>query len=113
MNDWLLVIPFKPFQHSLMFVSKARTRSLPLERCFIRVGSSLTQKHYTRPKRCAREKHSSLLQAFINYGRKKFYNIDDRSCSEADHRGAEQDEERTAGAKLSDFVHHWHWAKIS
>jgi hypothetical protein len=45
------------------------------ERCFTRVGSGLTCKHYTRLERLARDKHSSLLQKFVTYGRKKFYNI--------------------------------------
>ncbi len=30
----------------------------------------------------ARHKHSSLLRTFVNYGRKKFYNIGPRSCIE-------------------------------
>jgi hypothetical protein len=45
----------KPFKPSLMFESKAR--SIPKsERCFPRAGN----------------KHSSLLQAFVNYDRKKY-----------------------------------------
>ncbi len=36
------------------------------------VGSSLTQKHWTRLEMLARDKHVSLLRALINYGRKKF-----------------------------------------
>ncbi len=31
--------------------------------------------HWTKLKRHGRDKHSSLLQAFTNYGRKRFYNI--------------------------------------
>jgi len=35
-------------------------RNIP-ERCFTRVGSGLTYNHYTRLKRLAKDKHSSLL----------------------------------------------------
>jgi hypothetical protein len=38
-------------------------------------GSCLTLKQKTRLERLARDKHSSLLQEFVNYGRKKLYNI--------------------------------------
>ncbi len=68
----------KPFQPSLMFVGKAR--SLPesgvLFGCSTQVGYSLTHKHQSRLERLARDKHSSLLRTFVNYGRKKFYNVD-------------------------------------
>jgi hypothetical protein len=67
-------------QPSLMFVGK--DRSLPYcgasERCFIHLGSGLTSKHWARLERLARDKHSSLLQKTVNYGRKKFYNIGPR-----------------------------------
>jgi hypothetical protein len=39
-----------------------------------RVGSRLTHKHRTRLERLARDKHSSLLQTFLDYDRKKFCN---------------------------------------
>ncbi len=39
----------------------------------------LTHKHLTRLERLARDKPSSLLRIFINYGRKKFYKIGSRS----------------------------------
>jgi hypothetical protein len=45
------------------------------ERCFTRLGSGLTYKHHTRLERLARDKHSSLLQKFVNYGHKKVYRI--------------------------------------
>ncbi len=35
-----------------------------------------TRKHKTKLERLARDKHSSLLRKFVNYGNKKFYNID-------------------------------------
>jgi hypothetical protein len=41
-----------------------------------RVVYGLTQKHLTRLERLSKDKHSSLLQTFENYGLKKFYNID-------------------------------------
>ncbi len=65
----------KPFQSSLMFVGKARNlpwRGVP-KSFFNWVGSYFTNKHQTRPERLARDKHSSLLQKSVNYGRKKFY----------------------------------------
>jgi hypothetical protein len=69
------VCPWQAFQNSLMLVEKHR--SLPLsgahERCFTRVGSSLTQKHKTRLERPAIYKHSSLLGTFVNYVYKMFY----------------------------------------
>jgi hypothetical protein len=54
-----------------MFVGKARNP----ERFFTRVDSSLAHKHETKLKKLAREKHSSLLQT-VNYGCKKFYNVE-------------------------------------
>ncbi len=58
-------------------------RSLPQsgarERFFIQgQAPGLTHKHYNRLIRLVRDKHSSLLQIFVNYGRKKFYNIGPR-----------------------------------
>jgi len=44
--------------------------------CLTWVGFCLTCKHCTILERLARSKHSSLLQKFVTYGRKKFYNID-------------------------------------
>ena len=35
----------------------------------------LAHKQQTRLERLARDKHSCLLQKFVTYGRKKFYNI--------------------------------------
>jgi len=42
------------------------------------MGSGLTCKHCTRLERLARDKRSCLLRTFVNYGRKKFYNIGPR-----------------------------------
>jgi hypothetical protein len=55
-----------------MFFGKSR--GLPkcgaTERYFNWVSSSLTSKHQTRMVRLAGDKHSSLLQTFVNYGHK-------------------------------------------
>jgi hypothetical protein len=45
------------------------------ERCFTRVGPSLTTKHYTIQERLARAEHSSSSQKFVNYGRKKLITL--------------------------------------
>ncbi len=42
---------------------------------------SITHKRYTRLESLARGKHSNLLRTFVNYGRKKFYNIGPSSKS--------------------------------
>ncbi len=64
-----------------MFVGEAR--SLPHSgapgKCYTQVG--LTCKHMTRLERPAKDKHSSLSQTLVNYGRKEFYNVDVRSRS--------------------------------
>jgi len=66
-----------------MFVGKAS--SLPLvgapERGFTWVGSDLPRKHYTKHKILARDRRSILLQKFVTYARKKFYNIGPRSLN--------------------------------
>jgi len=58
-----------------MFVGEARSlpyRGAP-ERCFTWIGSGHTCKHWTWLERLARDKHSSLLRKYVNYGSKKFY----------------------------------------
>jgi hypothetical protein len=71
---------FAPFQSSLTFMGKGR--SLPYGRapewCFSQVGSGCTLKHKIRLERFARVKLSNLVQNFVNYGSKKFYNIGSR-----------------------------------
>jgi hypothetical protein len=42
----------------------------------------LAHKHKTRLAKLARDKHSSLLRTFVNYGRKKFYEIGTNVCRE-------------------------------
>jgi hypothetical protein len=53
-----------------MFVGKART--YPIE---VGVALGLAHKQKTRLERLAWLSHFSLLQKFVNYVRKKFYNI--------------------------------------
>jgi hypothetical protein len=69
--------PGKTFQPSTLFVGKARSLPLSLapERCFTCVGSRLTCKHYAIVESLARDKHASLLQKFVTYGRKILYNV--------------------------------------
>jgi hypothetical protein len=50
-------------------------KSLPDRGVNFRVGSWPYPQDCTRLKRLAFDKHSNLLQTFVNYGRKKFYNI--------------------------------------
>ncbi len=60
-----------------MFVGKART--YPREAAFMSstLGEAtvLTLKNKPRQERLSSHKHSSLLPTFVNYDRKKFYNI--------------------------------------
>ncbi len=61
-----------------MFAGKAGSLQLSEapESSYIPVGSSLTRKFQTRLESVDGGKHSSLLQTFVNYGRKKIYNIE-------------------------------------
>ncbi len=74
------VCPGKPFQLSLMFAGNARAYpSEALFRCStLWQTPGLTHKLQTRLERFARDNHTSLLQKFINYDRKMFYNIGPR-----------------------------------
>ncbi len=45
---------------------------------FTLVGSVLNRKHYTRLERLAKDKHSSLIQKSVSYGRKIFYSTGPR-----------------------------------
>ncbi len=47
-------------------------------RCFTWVGPGLALKHWTRLEKLARDKHSSLLRKYLNYGRNKFYSTGPR-----------------------------------
>ena len=46
---------------------------------FPREAIGLNHRHWPRLERLARDKHSSILQTFVIYGRKKLYNIGSRS----------------------------------
>ncbi len=59
------------------FVCKSRTPTLE---CRTQAGSMLTCKHQTRLERLARDKHSSLLRTFVNYGRKSFIILGPRNA---------------------------------
>jgi hypothetical protein len=69
-----------------MFVGKAIGVNSRVEN---RIGASLGGKLLSCSQtldlleRLARVKHAGLLQAFVNYGRKKFYNIGPRSLSKS------------------------------
>jgi hypothetical protein len=63
-------------QPSLLLVGKAG--AYPSEAHFryhaLAYAPVLTNKHYTRLERFARDRHSSLLQILVNYYHKKFFN---------------------------------------
>ncbi len=67
--------PGRPFQPSLKSVAMVRSLS---QRVPFQVGSELAGKQYTRLEKFARDTHSNVLQVFINYGRKMFYDIEHR-----------------------------------
>ncbi len=71
-----MFVPLKLFQPSKMLVGEARAyTSEALFRCSaLGLAPGLTHKHWTILEKPARDKHSSLLRAFVNYGLKKFYN---------------------------------------
>ncbi len=64
----------KPFQPSLMFVSRATTylSEAPFRCSNIGQTPDLIHKHWTIPEKLARDKHASLLLKFVNYVPKKF-----------------------------------------
>jgi hypothetical protein len=41
--------------------------------------SKASHKHKTSPEKLVSDKRSSILQKFVNYGHRNFYNIDPRS----------------------------------
>ncbi len=69
------VCPRQVFQPSLMFESEARAS---FRHSTLRQAPGFICKHQTRLEWPARDKHSSLLRKFVNYGRKKFFNIGPR-----------------------------------
>jgi hypothetical protein len=48
------------------------------ERCFTRVGSSLTQERNSRLEETAGDKHSSLIGQFVSYEEKRFIKLPPR-----------------------------------
>jgi hypothetical protein len=65
------------FLVGLMFMVKASslTESGVSFRCSNRIGSGPNRKHKTRLERLIREKRSSILRKFVNYGCKKFITL--------------------------------------
>ncbi len=74
-----MFVPVRPLLPSL--ISFGKVKNLPYsgtpKRCFTRLSSCLICTNWTRLKRPERE--SSLLQTFVNYDRKMFYNIELRA----------------------------------
>jgi hypothetical protein len=64
----------KPYQLSPMFAAKSRAypREAPIRCSTLGYASGLTRKYYTKLKRLAMDKHSSLIPTFI---KKRLYNI--------------------------------------
>ncbi len=73
----LVFTPIRPFKLTVMLVGKVM--GLPLREAPYRfstwVGSSINHTYYTTLEKLARHKHTSFLQTFVTYHRKKFYNI--------------------------------------
>ena len=73
----LVFTPIRPFKLTVMLVDKVM--GLPLREAPYKfstwVGSSINHTYYTTLEKLARHKHYSLLQTFVTYHRKKFYNI--------------------------------------
>jgi hypothetical protein len=67
----------KPFHCWLLFAGNAtsRPKSRAPEKCFTRVGCSLTHKHYTTLEKLAKDKHISLLREFIITDVKSFITL--------------------------------------
>jgi len=60
-----------------MFVGKAIAclSTAPFRCSTLELAPGFTYKHKTRPGKLGRDKRSSLLQKFVNYGHKKFCSI--------------------------------------
>ncbi len=74
--------PGRLFQLGLMFVGMTNniTKSGAPERCFTWIGTG-----HTKLKRHAKDKHSSLLKAFVNYGHKNFKTLGPNYFSNLSH----------------------------
>ena len=64
-----------------MFVRKAGAYAsgVPEISSLYRKALGLIHKHLTRLEKLARDKRSSLLRTFVNYGHKKLYNVGPKS----------------------------------
>ncbi len=73
--DCLSLASLSSFVNCLWARPGAYPRVQNLKVSSIGVGSCFTNKYQTRLERLSRDKHSGLLRTFVNYVRKKFYNI--------------------------------------
>ncbi len=73
-----MFIPGKPFQTGLVFAGKAGDYQSEVPFRCSTLGLVLRPEYYTldEVRKVAKEKPSSLLRKFVNYGSKKFCNID-------------------------------------
>jgi hypothetical protein len=64
-----------------MFVGKAGVcpSEAPFRCSTLGQAPGFSHKYYNRMERPARDKHSCLLQTFVNYRSKNFYNLESRS----------------------------------
>jgi hypothetical protein len=71
------VCPWQPFQPSQIFVSKAGSYPSGAHFKCSAIGQApgLIYKRWIRLESTATDRHSSLLQKFVNYGWKMFFNI--------------------------------------
>ncbi len=73
----LLITVFK-YKHNLQsekYTFKIAKNLVSLMNTIHLLKVYLTGKHLTRQETLAKDKHSSLLRTFANYGREKFHNI--------------------------------------
>ncbi len=79
-----------------MFASKSRSQpqSESPKTGFTCVGSGLTK---AKLEKLASDKHSSLLQKFVTYGRKKLYNVETRQGDAANEERDEHDVRKDGG----------------
>jgi len=71
----------KLFQPSQTFEGKVRANpsGAPFSFSLLPEAFGLTCSHKTSMEKLDKDKHPSLFRRFVNYGRKKYYNIDPRS----------------------------------
>jgi hypothetical protein len=73
----IVFIPGRCFKSSVKFVSKAEANlsGTLVSSCLLGQAYGLANKNKTRLETLARDKQSSQIRPFVNYGRKRFYNI--------------------------------------